>query len=216
MDCSHVTEHHVADRYVLGQLTAEEAEGFEDHYMSCDTCLDELDRAEVMARGFKRMGAEETAKAAVVAAAGAGWWRRHRTWIPLAAVAVVAALAVPILLPRAPQGSNRVNTPVLYLQPERSSQAPPSRQLRIPADRGPIVLVLELDPPFHPSYTAVVERAGQKLWEGENLDLGERDTVTLSLDADLLSPGDHLLRLDAATPDGRRLSVGRFGFRVLE
>lgn len=223
MNCTFIAENHLADRYVMGQLTAEETERFEDHTMSCDTCLDEIDRAEVMARGFKRVGAEETAKA-VMAVASVGWWQRRRQWLPTAAAIVMTGLALAIFLPRTPwdtedpgaKSSSRVNTPVVYLQPERSSEAPPSRQLRLPTDHGPVVLVLELDPPHYPSYSAVVERSGREIWNGAGLELGERDSVTLSLGAGLLAPGDHLLRLGATTFDGQQVSVGHFGFHVFE
>lgn len=213
MDCGYVAERHVADLYVLHQLTAEQAERFEDHYMSCETCLDELERAEVMARGFKRVGAEEMAQAAVVTA-GAGWWRR-RTLPALAATAVVAAVALPYFWSRPSQeAGGRGNTPVVFLQPERSAETVASRRIRRPADRGPVVFVLELAPPFYPSYDAVVERSGQRIWTVEGLELGERDTVALSLDAGLLESGEHVLWLGAMTPEGRHVGVGRFGFRV--
>ncbi len=215
MDCRHVAEHQVADRYVLNQLTSEEAESFEDHYLSCDACLDEMERAEVMARGFKRVGAEEVATAGALAA-GIAWWRRQQVWMSAAAAAGVVALAVPLWLSldRSGAADFRANAPVVYLQPERSAEAAPSRQLRLPSQDGEIVLVLELDPPFYPSYRAVVERAGQPVATIEGLELGERNSLTLSLGTHLLTSGDHQLRLEAATPDERRVTVGRFAFRV--
>ena len=215
MDCSHVHQQHLADRYVLGQLTAAEAERFEDHYLSCDECSEELERARLMTGGFKRVAAEEVAATLVT---GVAWWRRRRIWMPLATAAVAVVLSVPFALdPSTSEGTRggRVNTPVVYLQPVRDLEPAPSHLIRLPEKPGWIVLVLELDPPFYPVYRARVERGGRLLWEGEGLRLGERDTVTLSLESDLLAPGDHALRLDATTGDGRDVSVGRFAFRVL-
>ncbi len=216
MDCHYIAENHVADRYALNQLTPEEAELFEDHYMSCDACLDEMERAEVMARGFKRVGAEEIATAGALAI-GVAWWRRSQVWMGAVAAAGVIALAAPLWLnpDRTGTADFHANAPVIYLQPERSAEAAPSRQLRLPSRDGQIVLVLELDPPFYPSYRAVVEHAGQPVAEIEGLELGERNSLTLSLGSHLLSSGDYQLRLEAATSDAQPVAVSQFAFRML-
>jgi hypothetical protein len=62
MDHAYIEEHQIADRYVLGTLPAAEAESFEDHYLSCPECLDRLELAESMQRGFQRAARQEAAK----------------------------------------------------------------------------------------------------------------------------------------------------------
>src|SRR6185295_20420078 len=54
----------IIDRYVMGKLPAAEAEQFEKHYLSCPECLDQLDVAEAMQRGFKRAAGEDVARVA--------------------------------------------------------------------------------------------------------------------------------------------------------
>jgi hypothetical protein len=70
MDHEHIENDHVADRYLQGKLTPEEADRFEEHYLSCQECLGRLDRAERMTRGFKRAAAEDAARLAAVRQAG--------------------------------------------------------------------------------------------------------------------------------------------------
>lgn len=216
MDCAEIQDNGVVDRYVLHQLDEAEAERFEEHYMLCDTCLEALERTQVMVRGMKRLGAEETAKVAAVATAAA-WWRLRRPWMTAAAFGIVAVLALPAVWRQGDPGgvSGLSNVPVVYLQPERAVPgAEPSHQVRRPETPVPIVLVLELDPPFHPTYRAIVERAGRKVWESEPLELKERDALTLSLDSGQLDPGDYQLRLEANTAEGQAVEVGRFAFRA--
>ncbi|HEX9941915.1 MAG TPA: zf-HC2 domain-containing protein [Thermoanaerobaculia bacterium] len=62
MDHAYIEEHQIADRYVMGTLPPEEAERFEDHYLSCPECLDRLDLAESMQRGFQRVARQDAAK----------------------------------------------------------------------------------------------------------------------------------------------------------
>lgn len=61
MDHTYVEEHQIADRYVMGTLPADEAERFENHYLSCPECLDRLELAESVQRGFKRMAGQDAA-----------------------------------------------------------------------------------------------------------------------------------------------------------
>lgn len=58
IDCQTVEDQHLADRYVLGQLLPEEAEAFEDHYMTCATCVAAVEHAELLVGGIKQVAAE--------------------------------------------------------------------------------------------------------------------------------------------------------------
>jgi anti-sigma factor RsiW len=66
MNHADIEERQIAERYVRGQLSPEESESFEEHYLSCQECLDRLELAESMDRGFKRAVAEDAAKAVAV------------------------------------------------------------------------------------------------------------------------------------------------------
>lgn len=45
----------LVDRYLLGKLSAAEAAGFEEHYISCPPCLERLETSEVLVRGLRRL-----------------------------------------------------------------------------------------------------------------------------------------------------------------
>ncbi len=61
-----IEEQQIAERYVRGKLAPEEAALFEEHYLSCQECLDRLDLAESMERGFKRAAGQDAAQLATV------------------------------------------------------------------------------------------------------------------------------------------------------
>lgn len=98
MDHDDIEQNHVADRYLMGQLSAEEADRFEEHYLSCQECLDRLERAEILQGGLKRAAAEDAARLAVARQAGffAALARLSRS--RQAGIAVAALFAV-LLLP---------------------------------------------------------------------------------------------------------------------
>ncbi len=115
---------------------------------------------------------------------------------------------------RAPQG----NVPILFLDTERSGPSPgePSFRLRLPRTPGWIVLVLEIDPPHHSPYRAVLrDSEGRELWRGAGLQLNELETLTLTLPSSLLAAGDYFLAVEGVVPDGASIAAGRFTFRVL-
>ena len=217
LTCTQVAERNMAARYVQDQLDPRQAEAFEDHYMDCPACLAELESAELMAHGFKRLAAEETAKSLLTAVVTTSWWQRRRLWLSAAAM-LIAAWAALSLMPRFTVQNEasgvHTNVPVAYLQPVRGGDAgAPAHRVQA-AESGPSILVLELDPPLYPVYNAVIERDGKRIFNAGDLRLAERDTLTLALGEGLLKPGEYGLHLDATTSEGRQIAVGRFAFWV--
>jgi multidrug efflux pump subunit AcrA (membrane-fusion protein) len=70
MDHDYIEQNHIADRYVMGKLPPEEADRFEEHYLSCQACVDRLERAEALQGGLKRAAAEDAVRLAAVRRAG--------------------------------------------------------------------------------------------------------------------------------------------------
>ena len=64
MNHTDIEEHQIIDLYLMGKLPAEEAARFEEHYLSCPECLDRLEEAESMQRGFKRAAGQDAARLA--------------------------------------------------------------------------------------------------------------------------------------------------------
>lgn len=72
----------VVERYLAGQLLEEEAMAFEEHYLDCGDCLDQLETARSLRRGLATVAAEDAARAP---------WGYHRAFLA-AAVLLVAVL----------------------------------------------------------------------------------------------------------------------------
>lgn len=89
-----IDEHQVIDRYVMGTLPPEEAERFEEHYLSCPQCLDQLALAESMQRGFKRAAGQDVAALAVTRQLALFAWLSRLGRSRQAAVLAMALLVV--------------------------------------------------------------------------------------------------------------------------
>ncbi|HEY2294939.1 MAG TPA: zf-HC2 domain-containing protein [Thermoanaerobaculia bacterium] len=97
MDHAYVEENQIADRYVMGTLPAEEAERFENHYLSCPECLDRLELTESVQRGFKRMAGQDAAQLTAAHQLAVVAWlarlgRMRQLGVLLAALLVLAVL----------------------------------------------------------------------------------------------------------------------------
>ncbi len=91
-----IEEHQVIDRYVQGSLPPDEAAEFEEHYLSCQQCLDQLAVAESMQRGFKRAAGQDVARLAATQQLALVAWlsRMSRSRQAAALFTVVLAVAV--------------------------------------------------------------------------------------------------------------------------
>jgi hypothetical protein len=94
MNHPEIEEHQVIDRYLMGQLPPEEAERFEEHYLSCPQCLDQLALGESMQRGFKRAAGQDVAVLAVTRQLALFAWLARLGRSRQAAVLAMALLVV--------------------------------------------------------------------------------------------------------------------------
>lgn len=230
----HVTieESNVAERYLLGQLDAEEASRFERHYLDCPECLERLELGKRLSQGLKDLAAEEGARLARTALLA--WLVRGR---PLKAALVLAVLAVAILpwAVLAPQVSRlagehdrlageltaalapQVRTPTYALSPERSGPGEePSTWVTLHSAPEWVALALQLPPAESSAQYRVRLRpeGGELLWESAPLAGDAAGQVAMSVHSSWLPAADYVVELDALAPGREPRPVARFAFRV--
>jgi hypothetical protein len=227
MDHTRIEEHQIAERYVQGTLPADEAGRFENHYLSCPECLDRLALAESVQRGFRRAATQDAERLSSTRQLALLAWlshfsRRGQAGVLLAVLLVLAVLPA-LVVSRGAAGREREqlsrgNFPILPLEKERGAEdfsAEPTHRLRLPK-AGPVVLAPQVDPPFQPSYRArLLDRQGHEIHAWQGLHPDDRDTLSLSLSAQLLPPGVYSLRVDGITPGTKPALAARFEFRAL-
>ena len=98
MDHEQIAEQNVVERYVLGRLTPEEEERFEEHLLECQDCRRRVEWEEDLQNSLHAVAAEDAAaRVAVVRVGLLAWLARHRAVAGLLAAAVLVLLALPIL-----------------------------------------------------------------------------------------------------------------------
>lgn len=120
MDHAEATATQATERYLLGELNADETSAFEEHYFDCRLCADDVRAGLAFFEGGRKLVREEREQERPIApVAKIDEHPRWRRWIPAAAAAMFAYLTMVPLLMRGP-----VAMPVVELgQPIHASAA---------------------------------------------------------------------------------------------
>lgn len=97
MNHTEIEDGQIAERYLMGKLAPEEAARFEEHYLSCQECLDRLELSESMERGFKRAAGQDAARLAATRQLSVLAWLTRRR-LAVLAMAVLGIAVLPGLL----------------------------------------------------------------------------------------------------------------------
>ena len=98
MDCARVAREEILEGYLVGRLTDEDREAFEEHYFECTRCFDELKTLQAIREELPRVGVESETTTT----------RPLLRWAPAAAIAASVVLVVTVALwmrPTSPSGS---------------------------------------------------------------------------------------------------------------
>ncbi len=137
MDHSYIDEHQVAELYLLGKLSPEEAARFEEHSMSCPECLDRLETAETLRLGLRAVAAREVAVEAVKMGLLARLVRSRLAPLALTALLVIAVLPAGFLWRRAGRLESELAQTREQIREELSRPAPaPAADPELAALRG--------------------------------------------------------------------------------
>jgi Putative zinc-finger len=148
MNHTDIEEQQIAERYAMGKLAPEEAARFEEHYLSCPECLDRLELADSMERGFKRAAGQDAARFATVRQLAVVAWIARLGRSRQVATLVMAVLLVAILpglfaLRQVREGERELTDARSALEQERQQSAAVSRTAATAADTAKLRADLE-------------------------------------------------------------------------
>lgn len=213
MDHTYAVEKHAAERYLLGELSASEAEEFERHYFECQDCALAVESC-MEFRANARAVFDSPAAALVseeLPARRSSWW--SFSWRPqwsfgLASAAAAVCFAVVlyqgvVVIPGLRQVLNR---PVLLpaFQLAGATRGELSR-IRIPRAAPFLPLSADVPPDVHFSqYVFVLTRSGQVVFRTAGDAPPANQSLVILVPAVALSDGEYEIAVYGAGTDGRQ------------
>jgi len=239
MEHAQIEENNLVDRYVRGTLPVDLRAPFEEHFLDCPDCLEQLKLAGSLREGL-RLSAAELAAAAVTrrdAPVGARLrslfaWR----WAPAVAAAclVLATMSSVVLFRelgsvrseltrdraaldatrKTIEAAERAGAAVYILNPVRGEAAP--ARIAVAATPAWTVLALESDFTRFATYRATLRNdRDQTVWQKDRIQPSSPDAIGIVLPpAVLTAPGEYKLVLEGEDGQGRYLPAATFPLSV--
>src|SRR5262245_50835352 len=219
MDRQYIRDHQVIERYLKGELSADEEQAFEEAYLADQELLDEIELVERLGDGLKRV----KASGGIAAPRAAG---RLRVFFasPQFAAAASVLLVVSLVFSGAMYRENQSLRPggglvaggggtrvlpliaatarVLPLIPVRGGP-----EIVVEAPDASELTVLLVDPGFtpHDRYSAVISRRGDatpvQVWASDNLVVSYEDQLAIAVPGQLLTPGSYTIDISGRMND---------------
>ena len=241
MEHSYIEDNALVDRYLTRKLGAAERAAFEEHFLDCRQCLDQLKFAESLQSGIRTFAAdaapltEVPARSAFFGWFAGGWWRLA---VPVPAALLIVLLPVSVLLRRYRNEAVRVEvasadlrtkytalqrqldqsqrgTAVFILSETRGAQTGATQKIPIPRTPQWIVLAIERDVSQFPSYRATLEQRRPDCLAERSHQSISPDAIGISFPSSLLVPGDYTIELEGLVPGGGPELVGTLSFRAI-
>jgi hypothetical protein len=197
----------VAESYVLGQLSAAEADAYEEHFFDCEECAEEVRLGMVVLDGGRKLVLEER-KAKVVSIDA---HRNRRAWLPAAVAALlVLGVGAPLLLRQVRRPEPSLDVPAVHTL---------QTQMRAAGDAIPVVAagdILYVDVLGDPSYSRyelrVHDSNGKVMLTRAVAPEQTRDSLPLVLRG--WSAGTYELAVVGVDAAGKSAEISRYRFNV--
>jgi anti-sigma factor RsiW len=220
LDHRHALETLAAERYILGELPAVEAEEFELHYFECPQCALAVESGQMFVLAAQEnlpaveMPARQTAPACETKsslwASLAAFWRQPG--FALAAAALLAAIALyqgAVVIP----GLRQPRTlPAFQLIGASRGEDP---KIVIPAGTPFVALSADVPPEIHSrNYTCVVSSGGKTVLTVVNPAPEEGHPITILVPTDKLRSGKQEFAIYAEGSGAKPISTYPFDFEI--
>ena len=216
-----------AERYLLGEMSAVEAEEFERHYFDCQECAFAVEEGQILVANARAVFAEADAEASRAESGDPAkkslldllraWWRQPLVAFPAAAAVALAALAVyqgTVVIPglRQELGEARVLPAYQLIAASRGAAS----QITVPSGAPSLAVEADVPPDARfPEYVCELSAKGHIVFRVEAPAPAEGQPITILIPAKELPAGQDELDIYGADSKGQqRDRVSTFGFAV--
>jgi anti-sigma factor RsiW len=217
MDHLRIEEQNLIDRYVRGTMPAAERAEFEEHFVACSECQEQIE----IAKSLREAVRESVTEQAGQRERQGPQWR----WIAIAACTglLIALAAGTVFLSQrdraltdlASARSAQERPPVVFGL-SLSRDAAEAREMTIPNEPRWMIFLAEIDATRYSRYrAAVIGSRGEEAWTQDGIQPNSPDSISVAVPPGTLHPGSYTLTVSGAQPDGTFILVARFPVRLV-
>jgi hypothetical protein len=222
MQHSEIERDSLIDRYVRNTLRGAERQSFEEHFLDCPQCLEQLEIASSLRQAIRESAVDAVAAPPVA---------RPRRWYVLgwiqagAAACLVVTVATSVVFFEQMRHARReLAGAQIELASARGLASSPEvfvlglsrggseiREIALPREPRWMVFSIEMDTAQFPSYRAILtDSSGKEIWEQPGIQPDSPDAIGVTVPSNLVAPGSYELIVGPSGQAGARSTLNRF------
>lgn len=229
MQHSEIERDCLIDRYVRNTLRAAERQAFEEHFLDCPQCIEQIEIASSLRQAIRESAVEAVSQSAPARPRRWFFWN----WVQAGAAAcLVVAMVTSIVFFRQVRearselasaqsaferelGSVRglASAPEVYVlgQSRGGSEV---KEIALPREARWMVFSVEMDTTQFPSYSATLsDSSGKNIWHQDGIHPASPDAIGVSVPSNVLAPVVYSLTIATSGPSGEQSTLTRFSLR---
>jgi hypothetical protein len=219
------------DHYVRNTMPPAQRQAFEEHFLDCPQCLDQLETASSLRQAIRESAVEAaTVSRRVENPARRGVWFGWR-WVQVGAFACLAFSAATSVVffrqaqsarselaslqsdyARARENATALASPPMVYVLGQSRGSVENKEITLPRDRRWMVFSVEMDTTRYPAYRATLtDSNGKELWQEDQIQPVSPDAIAVTAPSNVLTPGACTLTIE--TGGRNHATLARFPLR---
>jgi anti-sigma factor RsiW len=217
MNDVHSTSRFAAERYLLGEMSADERESFEEHFFSCPECADQVLAGAAFVDNARAVLPEMDRAAAKPEKAPARWWRwQFAPQLAMAAAVVLAGITFyqsAVVIPRLRTGSASNDLTISGAPVLTARRAANDLSFSAKSGVATVVIPNEWEENF-PSYATEVRKDSWAEPVLSTAAVPATGNIVVRIPTDRLGVGKYTMILYGVSATGTKQVIGRYPFSI--
>lgn len=200
MDHNRALDSQAVERYLLGEMSTEERDSFEEHFFGCEECAQDVrDGARFRENAREVLPEFQQKRAEIASKPFWRWWRPPALALVTATLGMVVVYQAAVQVPSLKNQIRAQTVPAFALHATaRGEESLP----HVPANAGLFTLYFDLPGAAAPPYECTLTDASGKVVDTFPADPKPNETLNVLLDRARLSPGRYTLTLKSTSETG--------------
>jgi hypothetical protein len=203
----------MAEQYLLGELTEDERDSYEEHLFSCQACFEQVKAGTELVSHLRQIGPEASSPVPSFVSRFMANVSQPFTMTALALLISVSALTV--YQHREIKGLKQPRvTASLFLSD--GARAGGVKKLPVSPDTRFALSIQLLQPGDFTSYEGRIQTESGQLKASIPISAEQtKDTIHFSLDSGVITPGTYLIIINGLNPDGQKTEITQYRFQIV-